>query len=78
MDNLSGKPQVMKKVNSGLIKQILKDKGSATKAEISESTGISATTVRALLNQLIRSSEIVSLGFDESSGGRRAERYALN
>ena len=78
MDNLSGKPQVMKKVNSGLIKQILKEKGSATKAEISESTGISATTVRTLLNQLFKNSEIVSLGFDESSGGRRAEIYALN
>lgn len=78
MDNLSGKPQIMKKVNSGLIKQILKEKGSATKAEIAESTGISATTIRTLLNQLIRSSQIVSLGFDESSGGRRAERYALN
>lgn len=78
MDNLSGKPQIMKKVNSGLIKQILKEKGSATKAEISESTGISATTIRTLLNQLIESLEIVSLGFDESSGGRRAERYALN
>lgn len=78
MKILSGKPQVMKKVNSTLIKQVLKEKNSATKAQIAEVTGISATTVRTLLEELIKSKEIISLGFDESSGGRRAERYTLN
>ena len=78
MINLSGKPQVMKKVNSGLIKQVIKEKGSATNAEIVEDTGISTTTVRTLLSQLILDQEIVNLGLGESSGGRRAERYALN
>lgn len=78
MNNLSGKPQVMKKVNSALIKQILKEKGSATKAQITEHTGISATTVRTLLEELIINKEIISLGLDNSSGGRKAERYTLN
>ncbi|MFT5875042.1 MAG: hypothetical protein ACI8WT_004022 [Clostridium sp.] len=78
MINLSGKPQIMKKVNNGLIKQVIKEKGSATNAEIVEDTGISATTVRTLLSKLILDQDIVNLGLDESSGGRRAERYALN
>jgi len=78
MNNLSGKPQVMKEVNSSLIKRALKDKSSATKAEISSITGISITTVRTLLEELLINNEIVSLGLDDSSGGRRAERYALN
>ncbi|SFC76359.1 ROK family protein [Clostridium uliginosum] len=78
MNNLSGKPQVMKKVNSALIKQILKEKGSATKAQITENTGISTTTVRTLLEELIINKQIISLGLDDSSGGRRAERYTLN
>ena len=78
MNNLSGKPQVMKKVNSSLIKQVLKEKVSATKAEITEATGISATTIRTLLEELIVNKEILSLGLDDSSGGRRAARYALN
>ena len=78
MINLSGKPQLMKKVNSGLIKQVIKENGSATNAEIVEGTGISTTTVRTLLCQLITDQEIVNLGLDGSSGGRRAERYALN
>ena len=78
MSNLSGKPQVMKKVNSALIKRVLKNKGSVTKAQISNSTGISITTVRTLLEELLINNEIVSLGLDDSSGGRRAEMYALN
>lgn len=78
MSNLSGKPQIMKRVNNGLIKQVIKERGSATNAEIVEGTGISATTVRTLLSQLILDQEIVNLRLDESSGGRRAERYALN
>src|SRR5471030_2157131 len=78
MNNLSGKPQVMKKVNSALIKKILKEKGSATKVQITQDTGISVTTVRTLLEELIINKEITSLGLDDSSGGRRAERYALN
>lgn len=78
MTSLSAKPQVMKKVNSSLIKQILKEKGSATKAQITKNTGISVTTVRTLLEELIINKEIISLGLDDSSGGRKAERYTLN
>lgn len=78
MNNLSAKPQIMKRVNSTLIKDMLKTNSSATKSEISEVTGISATTVRTLLEELNLKKEIISLGFDDSSGGRRAERYALN
>lgn len=78
MDSLSAKPQIMKKVNSALIKEVIKNTGSATKAQIAETSGISATTVRTLLEELITNKEIISLGLDNSSGGRRAERYALN
>jgi predicted NBD/HSP70 family sugar kinase len=78
MSNISGKPQVMKKANSLLIKEILRKRGSATKSELTLETGISATTIRTLLDELIEANEVVKFGLDESSGGRRAERYALN
>lgn len=78
MNSLSGKPQIMKKVNNSLIKQVLRERGSATKAQITEDTGISVTTVRTLLEELIINKQIISLGLDTSSGGRRAERYTLN
>jgi predicted NBD/HSP70 family sugar kinase len=78
MNNISGRPQAMKEINCTLIKKALKRMTTATRAEISEATGISPTTVRALLDELIESSEVVRFGLDKSTGGRRAERYALN
>ncbi|GFZ32952.1 hypothetical protein CSC2_34780 [Clostridium zeae] len=78
MGNISGKPTTMKEINIGLIKKALKKIGAATRAELTESTGISQTTVRSLLEELLGSNEVIRLGLDKSSGGRRAERYALN
>jgi predicted NBD/HSP70 family sugar kinase len=78
MSELSGRPNVLKKVNSDLIKNALKNLGSATKAELARETGISLTTVGLILSALVNDSEVLNQGFDESSGGRRAERYTLN
>lgn len=78
MSSISGKPQTMKEINYSLVMKHLKKTGSATRAEISEATGISSTTVRSLLDQLIDNKEVVKSGLDRSTGGRRAERYALN
>ncbi len=41
-------------------------------------TGISLTTVRSLLIELLEEDKIIRLGLDQSTGGRRAQRYALN
>jgi len=74
----TGKPKTMKEINIALIKNELKKIGAATRAELSEITGISQTTVRSLLEELLQNNEVIRLGLDKSSGGRRAERYALN
>lgn len=78
MNELSGRPNVLKRLNSDLIKNALRTLGSATKAELARHTGISLTTVGLILSALITDEEVLNLGFDESSGGRRAERYTLN
>ena len=78
MSELSGRPNILKKVNSDIIKNALKTMGSATKAELAKETGISLTTVGLILSALISEDEVLNQGFDESSGGRRAERYTLN
>lgn len=78
MSELSGRPNVLKKVNSDIIKNALKIMGSATKAELAKETGISLTTVGLILSTLVSEDEVLNQGFDESSGGRRAERYSLN
>ncbi len=68
----------MKLVNTANIRSMLRAAGSATRAELAEQIGISTTTVRSLLCGMQANREILAGGQDASSGGRRAERYALN
>ncbi|GFP75330.1 ROK family protein [Clostridium fungisolvens] len=78
MSELSGRPNILKRLNSDIIKNALKNLESATKAELVQETGISLTTVGVILSKLIEEGEVQNQGYDESSGGRRAERYTLN
>ncbi|GKU25263.1 ROK family protein [Clostridium folliculivorans] len=78
MSELSGRPNILKRLNSDIIKNALKNLESATKAELVQETGISLTTVGVILSKLVEDGEVQNQGYDESSGGRRAERYTLN
>lgn len=78
MDTLTARHQVLKRANLSLFRAALRAAGTATRSELSERTGISSTTVRALLTELMACGEAESAGWEESSGGRRAERYRLS
>lgn len=78
MKKIIGKPSELKNVNTSLIMNSIRNRSNATRGEISSDTGLSHTTVRAILNELMDMDEIISVGLDESSGGRRAERYKIN
>lgn len=78
MDTLTGRPGLLKQANLSKIRGFLKARGTATRAEIASETGISSTTVRSLLAELLEAREIESVGHDASSGGRKAERYRLD
>ncbi|WP_033827151.1 ROK family transcriptional regulator [Bacillus andreraoultii] len=60
------------------IRQALLELGSATKAELSEKVKISFPTVSKFLSEMQKSGEVLAIGLDESSGGRRAKRYKYN
>lgn len=75
MDTLTAKPQLLKQANLSLIRRILKSRETTTRAEIAAETKISSTTVRTLLTEMMQNGEIESIGYDQSSGGRKAERY---
>lgn len=77
MDTLTARPRLLKQANLSLIRKVIKIKNTATRAEIANETKISSTTVRSLLAEMIENGEIESMGYDESSGGRKAERYRL-
>lgn len=75
MSQITANPRLLKQANLSMIRKKIMEKGTATRAEIAEEIRISSTTVRSLLNDMIEHGEIESVGYDESSGGRKAERY---
>ncbi|TLS50821.1 ROK family protein [Paenibacillus antri] len=68
----------MKKVILRGIRTTLLASGSATKVELSEKLEISFPTVSKFVARLEKTGELMSVGLDDSSGGRRARRYAYN
>ncbi|MGX6445151.1 ROK family protein [Neobacillus sp. K501] len=68
----------MGKVIHSSIRKSLLELGSATKVELSEKIEISFPTISKFLALMEKDGEIFSVGLDESSGGRRAKRYAYN
>ncbi|GKU82960.1 ROK family transcriptional regulator [Niallia sp. NCCP-28] len=78
MNELSATPKSMKKVILTGIRKILLELGSATKAELSHTLDISFPTISKFLAQMEKDGEILLVGLDDSSGGRRAKRYTYN
>lgn len=78
MNELPATPKEMKQVIRSGIRSTLLAMGSATKAELSGKLGISFPTVSKFLAELKEAGEITAIGMDDSSGGRRAERYVYN
>lgn len=77
-NEITGKPTVLKELNIGLVKAALSEHGQATRVEIAKMTGISQPTVNLLIKELIADETVLNLGAAPSTGGRRAEVYALN
>ncbi|WP_226669834.1 ROK family transcriptional regulator [Metabacillus litoralis] len=65
------KNNINREIRSSLI-----DLGSATKVELSERLEISFPTINKFLKKMESNGEIMLVGLDDSSGGRRANRYA--
>ena len=75
---LAGRPQRMKQVNEALIRECLRLRGRATKADIARDSGLSQTTVGQTLTQMETRHQIRQAGFRDSSGGRKAAIYELD
>lgn len=78
LKTIVGKPNELKKINKRTVLNVIKKHENITRGDIVAATGISHTTVRKILSDLIDEKEIISIGLDDSTGGRRAERYAYN
>jgi ROK family len=71
-------PKLLGKTIGRSIRTSLLDLGSATKVELSRSLGISFPTISKFISEMEKDGEILQLGLDGSSGGRRAKRYSYN
>jgi DNA-binding Lrp family transcriptional regulator len=71
-------PKSMRKVILTRIRKSLLEVGGTTKVELSDKLGISFPTISKFLARMEKDGEILSVGLDESSGGRRAKRYTYN
>lgn len=71
-------PKNMSELVALRIRKELLQLGTATKTEISRSTGISFPTVSKVVDQMEGEGEVKLAGTDKSSGGRRAQRYVFN
>lgn len=71
-------PKAMRtKILRGIRKSLL-ELESGTKVELSDKLGISFPTISKFLTQMEKDGELISIGLDDSSGGRRAKRYRYN
>ncbi|MGG0845486.1 ROK family protein [Peribacillus simplex] len=78
VNELVATPKSIKKIILRGIRTTLLELGSATKVELSHTLGISFPTISKFLAQMEKDGEIILVGLDGSSGGRRAKRYRYN
>ncbi|PWW04742.1 transcriptional regulator [Paenibacillus cellulosilyticus] len=78
MTDIQTSPKELKKAITQRIRAALIMMGSATKADLCQRLGISFPTISKFLTQMEMDGEIHFVGEDDSSGGRRAKRYAYD
>ncbi|MDF2594787.1 MAG: hypothetical protein K0R69_1128 [Clostridia bacterium] len=78
MKNISGNALVIKEVNTNLVLKVLREKGKATKQEISKITGLSTVTIGSILQHLMRANEVIEGELSASQGGRPAKQFSYN
>lgn len=71
-------PKAMQKMILSGIRTTLLACGSATKVELSEKLGVSFPTIAKFIAHMEQAGEVLSVGLADSSGGRRAQRYAYH
>ncbi len=78
MKNIGGNAVIIKEININLVKELLKNKGQATKQEIAKESGLSFVTVGSALQHLLQKNEIFETKLVQSNGGRPAQQYCYN
>jgi len=78
MKIFSGKPQMLKEVNSSMIEQLVFEKGPLSKPELAKRTGLSLPTISKLVDDLEKNARLCSVGRTGKGAGRKAMLYETN
>ena len=78
METFSGKPQMLKEVNSSMIEQLVFEQGPISKPELAKRTGMSLPTVSKLVDDLEKNARLSSVGRSGKGVGRKAMLYETN
>ncbi len=78
MTKIAGTPSTIKEANTLLVKECILKKPKISKPQIARQTRLSLVTVNKIVDELEQMGEIIDLGFQESTGGRKAKQYAIN
>jgi len=78
MKILSGKPQMLKEVNSSMIEQLVFENGTISKPELAKRTGLSLPTISKLVDELEKNARLSSIGRSGKGAGRKAMLYEIN
>ena len=74
----SGKPNLIRRYNRDLIRDLILAKGPVTKVELSRLSGASVPTVNKIVNQMEADGLICSVNEDSNGVGRKAASYIVN
>lgn len=69
---------LVKQTNVELVRSVLRQRKTATRAEVASETGLSVVTSGTILNEMLSSGELLKDRMEESSGGRPARRFRYN
>jgi len=78
MKTFSGKPQMLKEVNSSMIEQLVYEKGPLSKPELAKHTGLSLPTISKLVDDLEKNGRLCPVGRTGKGAGRKAMLYETN
>ena len=78
MQPVSGKPQLNRKINASLVLDLIQSKGTLSRADLVKLTGIRATSVSAIVQQLLDENLLREVGLGKSTGGRQPTLLQLN
>ena len=74
----SGKPNLIRRYNQDLIRDLIQTNGPVTKVELSRLSGASVPTVNKIVNQLEANGEVIPVNEESNAVGRKAVSYIVN